>query len=108
MTDQTQPGLPTPVVQPLGIGARILYSILFGFVFWVVCWVLAITTIVQLLLGIATGKPGAELTQFGAGLAEYARLVVRFLTCASDKPPFPFADWPKVPTHISRDDIEHL
>jgi hypothetical protein len=97
-----------PVVAPLGIGARILYSVLFGVVFWLLCWALAATTIAQLVLKLVSQSPSADLTKFGAGLGTYARQLIEFLTCAADRLPFPFSDWPGVDAQIKREDIEHL
>lgn len=97
-----------PVVVPLGIGPRILYSILYGVVFWLLCWALAITTIVQLVMKLVTQNFSADLTRFGGGLARYAKQVIDFLTCGTDHVPFPFTDWPDGPSGIRREDIEHL
>jgi Domain of unknown function (DUF4389) len=97
-----------PVAQPMGIGARILYSILFGLVFWLLCWALAITTIGQLVLVLVTRAPSTDLTRFGRGLARYAGQLIEFLSCANDKLPFPFSDWPDMATPIKREDFEQL
>jgi Domain of unknown function (DUF4389) len=97
-----------PSNEKLGLGARILYTILFGFVFWILCWALAITTIAQLAVSLFTQRKSADLTRFGAGLATYAKQVIEFLTCNSDALPFPFSSWPDVPTRIQPEDVEHL
>ncbi len=97
-----------PVVAPLGVGARLLYSILFGLVFWLMCWALAITTIGQLALKLVSHSTSADLTRFGSGLARYAKQVIEFLTCGTDHLPFPFSDWPDGPSGIRREDVEHL
>lgn len=100
--------VPATLPTPLGIGARILYSILFGFVFWILCWALAITTIAQLVLSLVSQRANADLTRFGAGLGTYAKQLIEFLTFNSERLPFPFSDWPNVPTQVRREDVEHL
>jgi hypothetical protein len=97
-----------PVKGALSLGARIVYSILFGFVFWILCWALAITTIALLVISVVAQHKNADLARFGAGLGIYAKQLIEFLTCNSDALPFPFSDWPNVPTKIQPEDIEHL
>lgn len=87
-----EPHAVTPVTPDLGI--RILYMILFGVVFWIVCWTLAVTAIVQLLMRLLNGRPGPEVTRFGAALARYARQIIEFLTFVSEILPYPFTAWP--------------
>lgn len=91
-----------------GLGVRILHTLLFAVVFWVVCWVVAITAIVQLSIRIFGQTPSDELRRFGDGLATYAGQVIRFLCGVTDALPFPFTDWPDVPTRISEQDIGKL
>jgi hypothetical protein len=100
--------LPVPTKVSMSLGARILYSLLFGFVFWILCWALAITTIAQLVLSLGSQRANADLTRFGAGLGTYAKQLIEFLTCNTDALPFPFSDWPNVPTQVQREDVEHL
>jgi hypothetical protein len=89
-----QPTTPTvpPAVPELGI--RILYMVLFAVVFWILCWTLAVTAVLQLVLRLLNGRPHAEITRFGAGLARYARHVIEFLTFVTEIVPYPFTDWP--------------
>jgi uncharacterized RDD family membrane protein YckC len=76
------------------LGMRLLYMIVLGLVFWIVCWILAITVLVQLVLTLLAGRPNMELARFGAGLGNYTRNIIEFLTFVSDRLPFPFSEWP--------------
>jgi len=82
---------------PLGIGPRLLYMVVFALVFWILCWVLAATAILQLLFALVGDRPSPELTRFGAGLALYTREIIDFMTFASAKIPYPFTAWPQPP-----------
>ena len=90
----------TPLPAPLtpsstpSLGMRLLYMLILALVFWIVCWVLAVAVLVQLLLTLAAGRPNPELVRFGAGLANYARQIIEYLTFVSDRLPFPFSTWP--------------
>ena len=88
--------VPQPVTPPAvpDVGIRILYMILFAVVFWILCWTLAVTAIAQLFLRLLNGRPGAEITRFGAALAQYARQVIEFLTFVTETLPYPFTAWP--------------
>lgn len=88
--------------------ARVLYMVLFGFVLSLLGTLVGVVAIVQLVLRIATGRPEAALARFGAGVGRYASQVVEFLTFASETLPFPFSDWPAVPTRLERDDLSNL
>ena len=83
--------------EPLGIGPRLLYMVVFALVFWILCWVLAATAILQLLFALGGDRPSPELTRFGAGLGLYTREIIDFMTFASAKIPYPFTAWPQPP-----------
>jgi hypothetical protein len=87
---------------------RILYLLVFALIFWVLCSVLAATVLVQLLLWLFSNQPSARLVAFGRSLAAYMAQVVGYLTFAAELAPFPFNDWPKVPTHLGPDDLRNL
>jgi hypothetical protein len=46
------------------------------------------------VLTLLAGRPNIELARFGAGLANYSRQSIEFLTFVSDRIPFPFSEWP--------------
>jgi uncharacterized RDD family membrane protein YckC len=94
--------------KPSGLGVRILHMLLFAVVFWVVCWAVALTAIVQLAMRVFSQTPNEELRRFGDGLATYAAQVIRFLCGVTDALPFPFTDWPNVPTRVRDEDISGL
>jgi hypothetical protein len=87
---------------------RILYLLVFALIFWVLCSVLAVTVLVQLLLWLFSNRPSARLVGFGRSLAAYMAQVVSYLTFGSEVAPFPFDDWPRVPTQLGPDDFRNL
>jgi hypothetical protein len=87
---------------------RILYLLLYAIIFWLLCSVLAVTAVAQLLLWLFSNQPSARLAEFGRGLGAYMAQVVRYLSFASDTAPFPFSDWPKVPTQLNPEDFRDL
>jgi hypothetical protein len=44
---------------------------------------------------LVTGGRNVHLAAFGASLSAWASQVVRFVSCASEERPFPWAPWPK-------------
>lgn len=87
---------------------RILYLLVFALIFWVLCSVLAATVLLQVLLWLFSNQPSARLVSFGKGLAAFMAQVVRYLTFGTEVAPFPFSDWPKVPTQLGPDDFREL
>ncbi len=87
---------------------RILYLLVFALIFWVLCSVLAVTVLVQLLLWLFSNQPSTSLVSFGSSLAACMAQVVGYLTFGSELAPFPFNDWPKVPTELGPDDFRSL
>ena len=55
---------------------------------------MVVTAIVQFGWMLATGRPNAFLSGFGASLAAWLREAAAFATCASEERPFPWAPWP--------------
>ena len=76
------------------LGMRLLYMFVLALLFWILCWTLVFTVLVQLALTLLAGRPNVELARFGAGLANYSRQIIEFLTFVSDRIPFPFSEWP--------------
>jgi uncharacterized RDD family membrane protein YckC len=83
-----------PNPPPSTLGMRLLYMVILALVFWILCWTLALTVIVQLVLTLLAGRPNGDLVRFGASLATYSRQIVEFLIFVTDRPPFPFSEWP--------------
>jgi hypothetical protein len=55
-------------------------------------WLVAAVQVGWLLV---TGGRNVHLAAFGASLSAWASQVVRFVSCASEERPFPWAPWPK-------------
>lgn len=53
--------------------------------------------VLQFLWLLFTGRNNAELSRFGASLAEWFAATGRFLSCASEEKPFPWREWPRAP-----------
>lgn len=73
---------------------RGLYMLLLALAFGVAQTLLGVTAIAQFLWLLFSGAPNAQLTAFGSSLARWASDAARFLTCASEVKPFPWAAWP--------------
>jgi hypothetical protein len=82
-------------VKSRGTWLRGVFMVLFVVIFNITEFVLMMTALFQFLATLFTGAPNKRATRFGAKLAEFIREIGRYLTFASDKRPFPFADWPK-------------
>ena len=89
-------------------GARFLHTLLFAFVFWVLCWVLVGTVIAQLATRLLGATPNAGIVRFSVGLARYTAQVVAYLCFVTERLPFPFSDWPDVPTQVSPEDLSNF
>ncbi len=76
------------------LAARALYMLVFAVVFWILIWILAVTVIAQLLLTVLGGQLNPELLKFSSMISRYISQVTEFLTFLTDKPPFPFTQWP--------------
>ena len=82
---------------------RLLPMILFLIIFNVVEFLTYVTTTIQFLIRLFTGKTNEQLLQFGRGLGNYSRQVIEYLTCASEELPYPFSPWPGALQQIPKD-----
>lgn len=73
---------------------RILYMIVFYVVYKISDLVVIVVTILQALVTVFGNGPNERLTVFGASLAAYIAQIVRFLSYADEKKPYPFSEWP--------------
>lgn len=73
---------------------RLVFMVIFAIAFQLAELLLAAVAVLQFLFRLVTGSANDRLAVFGAGLAEYLRRVVAYLTFAGDTRPFPFDDWP--------------
>lgn len=76
------------------IWIRGLFMLFMGIALHVCVTVLGIVALIQFAMTLLTDAPNARLTAFGRSLGNYLRLIVNFLTFATEEIPFPFADWP--------------
>jgi hypothetical protein len=73
---------------------RILYMVGFYIVYKVSDLVVLVVVLLQALVSTFGSGPNERLTQFGASLATYISEIIRFLSYADEKKPFPFSEWP--------------
>jgi hypothetical protein len=76
------------------IWMRGLYMLLLVLAFGVAQTLLCVTAIAQFLWLLFSGEANSQLTQFGNSLSRWLSDAARFLTCASEAKPFPWAAWP--------------
>lgn len=76
------------------IWMRGLYMLLLVLAFGVAQTLLCVTAIAQFLWLLFAGEANGQLTQFGGSLSRWLGDAARYLTCASDVKPFPWAAWP--------------
>lgn len=85
---------------------RGLFMLLYLIAYEVAKVILILLTLCQFLFSILSGKPNANLQQFGDSLGQYAAQMVAFLSYNSDEKPFPFAEWPLARSRTSAQDDE--
>ncbi len=73
---------------------RGLYMLLLALAFGVAQSLLLLTAIAQFLWLLFTGEANRQLVGFGGSLSRWLGDTARYLTCASDVKPFPWAPWP--------------
>jgi len=72
------------------------FMLLFLAAFGIAQGVQALTALVQFVTLLVTGKPNEFLADFGRGLAMWLAETSGFLTCVTERMPFPFAPWPRL------------
>jgi hypothetical protein len=73
---------------------RGLFMFLFLLAFGVAQGILWIAALVQFLWLLFAGEPNPAIVQFGRSLARWIGDTGRYLLCASEAKPFPWASWP--------------
>jgi hypothetical protein len=73
---------------------RGLYMLLLVLAFGVAQTLLCVTAIAQFLWLLFAGEANGQIAQFGNSLSRWLADTARFLSCASDAKPFPWAPWP--------------
>lgn len=73
---------------------RGLYMLLLLLAFWVAHGLLCVAAVAQFLWLLFAGEANSLLAQFGKSLSRWLADAARYLTCASEMKPFPWAPWP--------------
>jgi uncharacterized protein DUF4389 len=73
---------------------RGLYMLLLVLAFGVAQTLLCVTAIAQFLWLLFAGEANSQIAQFGSSLSRWLADAARYLSCASDAKPFPWAPWP--------------
>ena len=76
------------------IWMRGLFMLLLMIAFWIAQWLLWLVAIVQFLWLFFAGEPNGFLQRFGRSLSQWLGETARFVSCASEAKPFPWAPWP--------------
>jgi hypothetical protein len=87
-----QEGKARPSTRPIWM--RGLFMLLLLFAFGIAQGLLWVTAIVQFLWLVFAGEANAFLVRFGTSLSLWLAQTARFVSCASDAKPFPWAPWP--------------
>ena len=73
---------------------RGLYMLLLVLAFGVAQMLLCVTAIAQFLWLLFASEANSQIAQFGNSLSRWLADAARYLSCASDMKPFPWAPWP--------------
>ena len=73
---------------------RGLFMLLFLIAFGLGQVLLWLTGLVQFLWLLFAREPSGQLAKFGSSLSNWLAETARFVSCASDDKPFPWAPWP--------------
>ena len=76
------------------IWLRGLLMLLMAMIYQVCGTLLFFVTVIQFIITLFSGAANARLQTFGRSLGNFLRLIVNFLSFASEDLPFPFDDWP--------------
>jgi len=72
------------------------FMLLFVVAFSIVQSLLFLIAVVQFVTLLITWRPNGYLADFGRSLAVWLAETSAFLTCSTERKPFPFARWPQV------------
>jgi len=78
-----------------GVWMRGGYMLLFAVAFSLAQSLHTLIAIVQFIALLVWREPNAHIREFGGGLAKWVGQMSAFLTCASERRPWPFSPWPK-------------
>lgn len=77
-------------VKDMNTWLRLFFMVFFIVIFYFVYAITCIVGLLQFVARLITGTTFANLSDFNANLATYAKDLVAFITFSSDKKPFPF------------------
>ena len=81
---------------------RGLLIILFAIIYSIAEVVIAAVVVLQFGFVLVTGEKNDKLLEFGAQVSIFIYQILRYVSFNSDERPFPFADWPEVPSFEPR------
>ncbi len=84
----------TPASKSSDAWMRGLFMLIFIFAFGVGQVILYLTALAQFFWLLFAKEPNRLLTDFGKSLALWLANTAKFLCCAKDEKPFPWAAWP--------------
>ena len=93
-TGQTTSSEPTSTLRNRTTWMRGLFMLLLLLAFGVAQGLLWVTTLVQFLWLLFAGEPNAAVARFGRSLSRWLADTGRYLVCAGEVKPFPWAPWP--------------
>lgn len=76
---------------------RLLYIILFALIFNITELIIFIVVLIQWITMLTTGKVHERLQLLGRNLGAYVQQIIEFMTYGTDRIPYPFSAWPRVP-----------
>jgi hypothetical protein len=93
-TGQTTSSEHTSTLRNRATWMRGLFMLLLLLAFGVAQGLLWVTALVQFLWLLFAGEPNAAVARFGRSLSRWLADTGRYLMCASEVKPFPWAPWP--------------
>ena len=93
-TGQTTSSEHTSTLRNRTTWMRGLFMLLLLLAFGVALGLLWVTALVQFLWLLFAGEPNAAVARFGRSLSRWLADTGRYLVCASEVKPFPWAPWP--------------
>ena len=92
MTDEIKDNIKNPTAWK-----RFAYMLLFVVALYVVQVILFVLIAFQFLVHLITNQKNKYTQNFGYQLSGYVKQILMYLTYNSEKQPFPFSEWPKIP-----------
>lgn len=81
-------------VKNVDVWIRGLFIVIFGVILYFLFGLIWLLVVFQFLTKVITGNLNQNLSNFSAGLTEYAFQILLYITFQSEERPFPFSPWP--------------